>query len=434
MKFTPSVFVSLVLLSSAAAQALTLNQALEESQKSSLQVQKAESSYEEAKWRKLGAYSGFLPTLSLSANYLTSKKYMLVDIDFGGNTTSIPQIIPSAIYTLKASYPLFDGFASTNRFKSESSLEESALDEYHWTKFTVERQTILQFYRSLSSQILKDVAEQNLKALQDHLKDIQAFKRAGVSTNYDVLRVETQVSEAQSELLNSADNMELSKYKLGEALGKEIEDRPLDGKLPVPSEDMIRALKPDAIENRLDLKALREKSEASRLNYQSTNKYWAPRISLVGEYNRYNNLTDSFNDNDAFRDAYWTGVNLSWTLFDGLAATSRSGQSEQQALQMEKNLSIARIKAKQDFEFWRRKFIYFCTVYKARSNDIERSQEAVRLAKVGRHAGVRTSTELLDAESDLFRSRAGLVTAQMGAVEALINLELVSGQKLFDFR
>jgi outer membrane protein TolC len=55
------------------------------------------------------------------------------------------------------------------------------------------------------------------------------------------------------------------------------------------------------------------------------------------------------------------------------------------------------------------------------------------LAQEGRRAGVRTSTELLDAESDLFRSRAGLITAQMGAIEALVNLELVSGQKLFDF-
>jgi len=154
---------------------------------------------------------------------------------------------------------------------------------------------------------------------------------------------------------------------------------------------------------------------------------------LIGEFDHYNNRNDRFQDADAFRDSYMAGINLTWNLFDGMVSTSRSGQAEQQALQVEKSLGMARIKAKQDFEYWKRKYLYFCTVYKSRMSDIDRSKESVRLAQEGRRAGVRTSTELLDAESDLFRSRAGLITAQMGAIEALVNLELVSGQKLFDF-
>jgi outer membrane protein TolC len=414
-------------------QTLTLDQALKETRTDSLQIQKAEAGYEEAKWRKLGTYSGYLPTLTGSVNYLTDKKYMLLDVELGGGAITIPQVVPTTIYTLKASLPIFDGFASTNRYRSESALEESARQEFEWAQFGAERQTTLQFYRALAAQTLKDVAEQNMKALQDHLKDIQAFKKAGVSTNYDVLRVEVQVSEAQSELLNSQDNVELAKFKLGESMGKETETRVLSGKLPILNETLIQHLNEKSIESRLDLQALQKKSEASHFSYQSNNRYWVPRISLIGQFDHYNNRNDRFNDTEAFRDAYMAGVNLTWNLFDGLASTSRSGQSEQQALQVEKSLGMARIKAKQDLEIWKRKFLYFCTVYKSRVNDIERSREAVRLAQEGRRAGVRTSTELLDAESDLFRSRAGLITAQMGAIEALVNLELVSGQKLFDF-
>jgi outer membrane protein TolC len=165
------------------AQTLTLDQALKETRSDSLQIQKAESSYEEAKWRKMGAYSGYLPSLTGSVNYLTDKKYMFLDVNLGGGPLSIPQVVPTTLYTLKATLPVFDGFSSTNRLRSESALEDSARQDYEWTQFTVERQTTLQFYRTLAAQTLKDVAEQNMKALQDHLKDIQAFKKAGVSTN-----------------------------------------------------------------------------------------------------------------------------------------------------------------------------------------------------------------------------------------------------------
>ncbi len=417
----------------AEAQTLSLPEALKETRSESLQIQKAQAVYEEAKWRKLGTYQGFLPTLTGSVNYLTEKKYMLLDVDMGAGALTIPQVVPTTLYTLKASLPLFDGFASTNRYRSEDALEDAAQKEYEWAQFGAERQTTLQFFRALAAQTLKDVAEQNLKALQDHLKDIQAFKKAGVSTNYDVLRVEVQVSEAQSEMLNSQDNVELARYKLGEVMGKESEARTLIGKLPLLNEDLIRKLDDKAVESRADIQALQKKSEATHFSYQSANRYWVPRISLVGEYDHYNNRNARFDDSEAFRDAYMVGVNLTWNLFDGLASTSKSGQSEQQAVQTEKSLAMARIKAKQDFELWKRKYLYFCAVSKSRAGDIERSKEAVRLAHEGRRAGVRTSTELLDAESDLFRSRAGLVTAQMGAIEALVNLELVSGQKLFDF-
>ena len=44
--------------------------------------------------------------------------------------------------------------------------------------------------------------------------------------------------------------------------------------------------------------------------------------------------------------------------------------------------------------------------------------------------GARTNTELLDAESDLYKSQAGAINAQVGAIEALINLETSLGKKI----
>lgn len=394
-------------------------------------IEKSKASLDEAHWKKVETYQGFLPRLDGSLNYLTDKRYMLVDINLGGGPASIAQVVPTTLYTLTASLPLFDGFASTHRYWAGQSLEQSAQHELDWTRFSAERQITLLFYKTLAAQALKDVAEQNLKTLNDHLKDAQALKKAGIVTNYDVLRVEVQVSEAKSEVLNTADNYEMARYKLGEALGKDYENRDLDGKLPVISNQVLAQVKALQLEKRSDLLSMKEKVDSLHDLNTAAGRSWSPKISAYGQYQYYNNINDSFSDKDKFREAYQVGFALTWNFFDGMGSIAKSHQSAAQVQQLDTTLKMATLKAKQDYEFWKRKLNYFKTVYDARVVDIDKSTESIRLAKEGRHAGTRTSTELLDAELDLFHSRAGMVNAQIGVVESLINLELATGQPIY---
>ncbi|MBC7419170.1 MAG: TolC family protein [Bdellovibrio sp.] len=426
-----SLFLAFAL--TAHAESVDLKTILNETSGNSPAVAKSKASYDEASWKKVETFQGFLPSLSWSVNYLTNKRYMLVDVNLGGAPVSIAQVIPTTAYTLNATLPLFDGFASTNRFLAGKKLESSAQHEHEWTQFSVKRQATLQFYRTLAAQTLKDVAEQNLKTLNDHLKDAQALKKAGIGTSYDVLRVEVQVSEAKSETLNANDNYEGAKLKLAEIIGKQNEIRDLQGKLPIIDDavlTIIAALKPG---QRTDVLALRERADSLHDLDAAAGRYWTPKLSAYGQYQYYNNINDKFNDDAAYREAYQVGLNLTWNLFDGMGSIARAGQASAQAAQVEQILKMVQIKANQDFEFWKRKFTYFKTVYTSRIVEVDKSSEAIRYAKAGRRAGTRTTTDLLDAELDLFRSRAGQINAQMGAIEALINLELASGQQLYQF-
>ena len=103
------------------------------------------------------------------------------------------------------------------------------------------------------------MAAQNVSALEDHLRDAELFKKAGVSTNYDVLRVEVQVSEARSDLLDATDNIVVAKQALAEALGKPAEDRDLAGDLPVLKPEVLKAISggPVGTDDRLDIQSLR---------------------------------------------------------------------------------------------------------------------------------------------------------------------------------
>jgi outer membrane protein TolC len=422
-----------VLSSESRALDLTLKQALQEAYTGSPRIQKSRSVYAESSWKRVETYSGFLPSITASSSYLTAHRYVLTDISFGGSPTSVPGVIPTSNFVLQAQLPLFDGFASTNRYLSSKFFESAAQKEMNWTEFQVSREVSLQYFKALGARTLKEVAEQNVKMLEDHLHDVNLFKKAGVSTNYDVLRVEVQVSEARSELLNSGDNVELARNRLGETLGHESEERELTGELPSLTPELIANVELKSVAERKDIQANQDRVEAYQKMESGAAVYWVPKVNLFGQYQYYNNVTEGFSDRDKYREAYQVGVNLTWNLFDGMSSIAKSKESIEQRVQVEKSSRIALLKAKQDLEFWKRKYIYFCSVSKSRINDVQKASESVRLAKEGRRVGARTNTDLLDAEGELFRAKAGLVTAQVGAVEALISLELATGQKIYDF-
>lgn len=415
------------------AESMTVQQAVEEALSHSPKVQKSESIYRETGWKKTESYSGFLPTLNAQASYLLDKKYALVDVNLNNAPLTIPQVIPTTNLYLTAQWNIFDGFQSTNRYLSARAFEESSKDNFDWMKFQIEREVAVLFYKALAAKELKAVAEQNVRALEDHLKDVRLYKKVGSSTNLDVLRVEVQMSEAQSELMNAMDNVEVTRSRLGEALGLDEDVASVDGKLPQLKADLVAKLDKLNVEQRKDLKALQNQAEGFRHQEDAAEKYFIPKLSLFGQYQYYNNRDDRFDDYDKFRDAYQYGIMLTWNLFDGMTSISRSKQSIEQKYQAEKTLRQAELKARRDFDFWKRKYVYFCSVYEARKNDVLKAEESVRLSREGQKVGARTNTDVLDAEAELFRARAGAVNAQIGAIEAIVNLELSSGEKLVQF-
>lgn len=407
---------------------MNLHQAVETAFHDSPKIQRSKSMLEESSWKRVEAFSTFLPTLNVGVSYLTNHKYMLTDIDFGGAPVSVPAILPTTMYQAQANYGLFDGFAGTNRFRAARAMERASQKELEWTEFQVEREVALQFYKTVAANVLKDVAEQNLKTLEDHSRDVGLFKKAGISTNFDVLRVDVQVSEARSEILNAQDNRDVAQGRLAEILGQ-TEAIEAKGQLPVLKPEIVSQIK-NTVENRPDLESLEEKVEGLDRLASASQAHWSPKVGLYGIYQSYNNRNDRFSDSDNFREAYQVGVQLTWNLFDGFADMAKAHESTEQKYQADKSLQMARLKAKQDIDFWKRKYVYFCTVYRARVSDITKSKESVRLAKEGRRVGARTNTDLLDAEAELYRAQAGAVNAQIGSIEALINLELATGQKL----
>ncbi|HXC63963.1 MAG TPA: TolC family protein, partial [bacterium] len=182
------------------------------------------------------------------------------------------------------------------------------------------------------------------------------------------------------------------------------------------------------LDKQADLRAKALKAEAAESRGYSTLGAFAPKVSVVGGYQWYNNVQMDVNDLGDYRTAYQLGLQLDWNLFSGGASLAEERQASAQAEQARQASRLARQQAEYDRELWSRRLAYSTELYQAKLDDVDKSKESVRLATLGQQAGTRTTTEVLDAELDSFRASAGAVSAQMDAAEALINLELAQGQ------
>lgn len=411
------------------ADSLTLSDSLKVAEESSPQIKRAEAAKDEASWKKTEAFSGFLPRVTLSGSHLFDEKFMVEKLNFGGQPTTIELIQPYTIWSARAEWLVFDGLANYDRYAAMKYGASAAEKEADWARFQTKQEAKLKFFKAVAAIELEKVANQNVRTLEDHLDRAKAFLKSGAGTNFDVLRVEVQLNEAQSEKLNAEDNTIMARQTLLNTLGVEDTAQSLSGALPEPDGQKVASLaKPTTIE-RLDYQAIQDREISAHKAWLAAYKHWVPKFSVFGQADYYNNISKGLTDQD-FNNAYSVGVNMTWNVFDGLASSAQSAQADARQVQARETARAAKLKSSYDFDFWKRRYVYSSALYKAKTVDVQKAQESVRLATQSFKAGTRTSSEVLDAELDLFRARAGVVNAQVSAAEALVNLELSLGKEL----
>jgi outer membrane protein TolC len=416
-----------------AVPSLTVENAIEEGLGRSPEIARAKSAQSEMAWKHFEALgAGFLPKVEANAHHYFDEKYTITNINFG-TMLSFPGFYPTDVVAVDAMIPIFDGLSSTRNLQAASLNEDAASAELDHAQFQLKTEIRLAFYKALAAAQLQEVAEQDVKTLEDHLKQIEARKHGGVATNYDVLRVQVQLNEAKADAIDAEDALATARRKLTELLGLENDSRPLLGSLPVPIADRVKNLKlAETPSDRSDIRALNLRADAAHRAKQAKAAWYVPSISVGGEYMWFNAQTfdQVVTDSGNYWNAYNVGVMLKWNLFDGGVSVAQDREAAERMTQAQKAADSAKLKVPYDFDYWKRRYLSNTDHYISKKFDITRSEESVRLAKEEERAGTRTSTDTIDAELDLFRAKAGVVNALVNAAEAEIRLEQVLGREI----
>lgn len=411
-------------------ESLTLERALIETRIRSPHIQKGESVVEQSHWQQVEAFSPFLPKLFLTADHYFRIKYQTLSVSLLGPPVDFPFISPATIYSLNASWSLFNGWQDAHRLSAAKLRSRASHLDLEWTRFQVNQTVRLSFYRALAAKMLAEVANENIKNLTTHLKQIRDMLHAGESTEVSVLRVQVQLSNAKSQKLNADDQVLITLQQLAQAMGGLTEPRALEGDLPLPNADIVKKIEEANAGGRPDLDAMTLRTEAAVKTESAAKNFWIPSISLVGNFNFYNNRSFEIIDSVPFRSAYQYGVELSWNIFDGLYSYARSREAVAQTQAALKDEEIARLQVATDFATYRNTYQYQLSQFTTNIENLDRSKKSVQLALAGLRAGTQTSTDVLDAELDLFNARAGVIQAQLSAVESQISFENAIGSNL----
>lgn len=413
-----------------ALQSFSLQDALQTGLNNSPVVQKADAKRSEGKWRAYEGISTFLPEITLTGTHFVEKKYQFLNANLLGQSIAFPLIFPTSSAAADLKWLIFDGFGNLELYKASSRISEAGDLNFNWVSFQAGHDISILYARVVATKKLAYVSEQNLSTLQTHLNQTKQLKLGGQATHYDVLRVESQLSQAEVDLLLAKDDIQIAQENLSKALGINEPADAKDSELSEPTPEKFQNLTYTRdTHKRQDLGALEGQVDATNLVESSRSKYWVPKLYLIGEYSKYNNITDPLSDWSNYRSAYSLGFQITWDIFSPKALT-KSKEELYQAIQGEKDLVSANLQAPVDFAFWKKRYLYSAANYHAKKVDVDRASETVRLAQAGFRAGIRTTTEVLDAELDLFRARAGIVTAQMNCIEAKEKLELALGENL----
>lgn len=411
--------------------AVSLDEAIQAAAENSHELKALRLESESAKWDERKAFSGFLPKLDMTGRHIFNERFEELEVPFGADLFIMPAIQPYTSMGFQASWNLFRGFQNVNAYQAAQFSKQSA--DYKLQRAEEQKRAEIRtlFYKALGSQILVDVADQNIQTLSGHLSDVGSRIRSGVSTRYDSLRVEVQLEDAKTEKVAAESSVVIARAKLFEALGRADDGKPLEGKLPDDFSriNVTKANLQDIV--RTDRSALLADQEKSRKMAQAAKAHWLPSVSLFGNYEWYNNINHSITESDErFKSAYALGVQLSWNLFDGGASLASQRQAAlasqiaaEKVASFDENMPVA-------FEEAKRRFTYDVINFNAKLGSIRKAEEAVRLARGGLKAGTRTNTEVLDAVVDLNRAKAAAIKSQVDAIEALGQLELSVGHSL----
>ena len=273
------------------------------------------------------------------------------------------------------------------------------------------------FYTVLLSREKIKVQEQNTELLRRQLQDVKNRYEAGTVSNFEVLRAEVALANAQTPLFTARNDHVLAIEELRRALGFTTrtgigtQDTPeFLGTLefqPV-TYDLSSALA-TARERRPDLLRLNKLAAAAEQGVISKRAGYLPNVALFGAYD-WRKAAGS-NNFPGDRDGWSVGVSSTWNVFDGKATAGRVAQARSQLEQAKLTLAETQLAVDVDVRRAISTFQQAAGLAAVSKQVVGQAEEALRLANARYNSGTATQLDVLTSQVDLTTARLNQLQA-----------------------
>jgi outer membrane protein TolC len=273
------------------------------------------------------------------------------------------------------------------------------------------------FYTVIVNRERIEVQEQNVALLQRQLQDVKNRYEAGTVSNFEVLRAEVALANAQPALIRARNEFRNAIEDLRQALGFVTATEPNVTKLPEfvgelefkPVEFDLRSSLATAREQRPDLLRLQRLEVAAAEGVTARRANYYPDVTAFGSYDFRKAPFGS--TSGSTRDGWTVGLQSTWDIFDGRATAGRVAQAR--SLLEQTKLAVGDAQLAVDVEVRRAisSLQEADELAAASKRVVEQAEESLRLANARFGAGSATQLDVLTAQTDLTTARLNQLQA-----------------------
>lgn len=408
-----------------------LHKCIEVALKENFDIIKAREAINRQIGLKIEARAANFPTISIAGNIEKIDEDRLPELNgaaFGTDTNWTADII--------AEQTIFAGARNYAGWSKAKYLEQASKYEFQGVVNDVLLQVQERFYALILASKQVKVQEEELKLLEEILKNERAKLEVGTVSDFTVLRAEVALANSRTPLIRSQNDLRLSYEELAKVLGinrlKRLNsDQPLEveGELEfIPIELDIDTLIKTAIKNRPEIHRAELVLKAEKEGVTIARSGFLPTLSV---YSAYGADKSRFSDNLGDREEGWrAGARVSWNIFDSFATYGRVQSAESQKLIARSDLKNIRLGVDIEVRRAYSSFLEAKELTKASSKVVEQAEESLRLARVRADAGSGIQLDILDSQVALTEAKSNKIRALHDYNLALAKVNKAIGKRI----
>ncbi len=441
---------------------ISMRQAVEMALSQSLDLRDAFLALEQADEQVSEAWSSVMPKIDFTGSYTRNIAPMVSFLPaeiFGGEPGEFLKVQFGADNSWSSAFvldqPLFEaqafiGVGAASRFKS---LQEEVLRGRAQNLVTRVR---LAYYGVLLGQEDLRLITESLSRVQQSLEETQALNRAGIASDYDVLRLEVELANLTPNLRRAENAVTQARRQLAIELNLEaMEDLRVTGSLAAmdlygledndPSNreilelgrlDLALTSTMDevltvAMEGRSDLKQLELNEKLRTAELRAEQADYFPKIALFGNYQinaQQNGSPNWFGDENTRATSKWVGISVSLPIFTGFRRDSRIDQKRALLNQAKNQSALARLQAEGSVKSIREQAEEALARARGQQMAVDQAQRGFEIASAQYREGMSSQLERRDAEVALRQSEFNYAQAVYDFLVFQAQLDEATGQ------
>jgi outer membrane protein TolC len=287
------------------------------------------------------------------------------------------------------------------------------------------------FWALVTARETEQVLERSLASIDAHVRDLRNRLDQGLIPPNDVLSAEAQQARERLLAIEAANARGVAGADLRRLLGIDgfgpIEPK---GTLEAPPQAVAspQALIEEARSNRPERRALEDRADAALARVDAAAAGLRPEVAVVAGYDFARPNARIFPRVGEWNDSWDFSINATWSIWDG--GRTRAERAEAAALAQAVRSRVGDFDRQLAFEVTERRLELDSSraAIEVANAGVRAAQEARRVVGERFTAGVATSTEVLDAQTDLIQAELSLTRALANVRLAEARLERAIGR------